>query len=228
MEALYSVSYSSSKRNLAICLVDLTVLPWKSTASLNELHPSLLSVLYVLFIWSLQQQFLFCCSTSYFSLFSSWTNILVIPAVPPGQAQEHKLSVPRSPTDKTVCKIIVSCWICSPVQVRLMEFHAPRSCGYQDWAGIPNRQPHTIIQCTCTHSQTQRAAQTWHKAHTNANSTDGVIHVPSLADEAGRLLVKNYKYIHAIWIPSSWPEIHAPLSSWPWTFHLHIWWHLGM
>lgn len=50
MEALYSVSYSSSKRNLASCLVDLTVLPWKSTASLNELHPSLLSVSCVVYM----------------------------------------------------------------------------------------------------------------------------------------------------------------------------------
>lgn len=48
------------------------------------------------------------------------------------------------------------------------------------------------------HSQTGRAAQTWHRAHTNANSSYGLILVPSLADEADRLLVKNYKYIHAI------------------------------
>lgn len=153
--------------------------------------------------------------------------IQVIPAVPACQAQEHKLAIPCSPTDRAVCKIIITCWTCSPVQVRLMELGVPRSCRYQDWAGAPDRQPHTKIQCMCTHSQTQRAAQTWHKAHTNANSTKGLILVPSLAHEAERLLMKNYKYVHAIWIFSSWPEIHALLSRWPWTFHLHIWWHLG-
>lgn len=108
MEALYSVSYSSSKRNLASCLVDLTVLPWKSTASLNELHPSLLSVSCVVYMIITAAVSVLLQHLLLFSFFFL-TNILVIPAVPPGQAQEHKLSVPHSPTDKTVCKIIVSC-----------------------------------------------------------------------------------------------------------------------
>lgn len=125
----------------------MCTLTWKTMASLNELHPSLLSVLSVWFIWSLLQQILFCSSTSCLSLFPSWTNIPVIPAVPPGQAQEHKLSVPCSPADTAGCRIIMTHWTYSPVQVRLMELPAPSSCRYQHCSGIPNRQPHTKIQC---------------------------------------------------------------------------------
>lgn len=40
------------------------ILPWKSLASLNELHPSLLSFLSMLFIWSLLLQFLSHSSTT--------------------------------------------------------------------------------------------------------------------------------------------------------------------
>lgn len=113
---------------------------------------TLLSFLfYLLFIWSLLQQFLFCSSTSCFFVFPSWTNIPVIPAVTPCQAQEHKLSAPCGPTDRAVCKIIMTHWTCNPVKVRPVELHAPKSCRYQDWSGIPNRQPHTKIHA-CVHT----------------------------------------------------------------------------
>lgn len=41
--------------------------------------------------------------------------------------------------------------------------------------------PHTIIQCTRTHDR--KAAQTGHSTHASANSTNGLIQAPSLADQ---------------------------------------------
>lgn len=78
-----------------------------------------------------------------------------------------------------------------------MELHAPRSEGTNSAQVFPAGSP-TPKFSACVPNHTERAAQTWHRGHTNANSTNGLILIRSLADETDRLLVKNYKYIHAI------------------------------